>query len=384
VAQSLSMFMAWVASNRAGYSCKSPVTDTDAPPPFWMLYRTDGKTPVAFIVFWYDNLLIIAADRFVADSLRGSVERTSNTFGMRWKTNSQGVKFECSVNKVEYLGIVLQKQEGHVTWRHAEPARWLALLESTTRTWRTASALLGVIVWDWVVGGYPRSSMTPYLDIARYVGKVTNDHDEHEPEEWDAPASLSDNSWSLLLGAVQKIVTQDEQVRHLPRRPEGVLPIVFVASDAMKARGAVVFMEPDGGENGFALVQYDESLSINIKETQTAITAIAMAALSFPGSEIRIAVDNTAAWVAIDTGIYVTDAETQLELDELQLLLQLTGCTCQVTQVPGAHMAADERSRNLVTVRDKVLLCCQALAEVRDLKWYEKLSQRAVRPREET
>ena len=81
-----------------------------------------------FIVFWYDNLLIVSNSSFTRDLLQEAVRSVANKMNAKWKVpktvapcgfaNSQEA-FTQTTNFVEYLGLQMKMGNGKASWAHA-------------------------------------------------------------------------------------------------------------------------------------------------------------------------------------------------------------------------------------------------------------------------
>jgi hypothetical protein len=233
--------------------------------------------------------------------------------------------------------------------------------------------LLGVIVWDWTLKGTTRAAIIRVIAIAREVGKL-----QLVGAAWDEPASLTALEWTLLLSSVDTINAQGEQTRFFQNLYDfdSTRPIVLMATDAMKNKGAAVMFSVQGEELDFCLHDFDEKLSINFKETDMGRRGVLWAAQKFPNSDIRLAVDNTTASVGLTRAVFTADDELQLDLDAMGLELKHHKCTLTVVQVAGVVMAADERSRGSTSDKPKMKICAEFLMQARTRHWFSSLRKR--------
>ena len=153
-------------------------------------------------------------------------------------------------------------------------------------------------------------------------------------------------------------------------------PIVLLATDAMKIRGAALIFLENGSEVDNMEIAYSELLHINFKETDTAREGVLWTARKYPNHEIRLAVDNTVAAVAMTRKVYNADDEEQWLLDAMTDFLKEQNCSLLTVQVAGTDQAADERSRRMTSDPDKIRFCAQLLMAARTTNWFFDLRKR--------
>jgi len=144
----------------------------------------------------------------------------------------------------------------------------------------------------------------------------------------------------------------------------------------MKSKGASILLGTEGEERHFVTHDYEDSLSINYKETDIARRAVLWAVQNFPGADIRVAVDNTSACVALTRTVYTANASLQRDLDEMMHRVAIADSTLTVVQVAGLVMAADERSRGKSSDSNKIKTCAKFLLEARTMHWFAQLRKR--------
>jgi hypothetical protein len=368
------MLLIRAAIERLHWVAESPIPACDSTPPFWIV-RNQVNRVIGFAVIWYDNLLFIAANAAVQEKLSASFQQICKAVNAQLKPSAADEKL-CLLKKVDtmdYIGIHFFKHNNRLFWRHMEKPHWQSTLDLPA-TWRSAATILGIIIWDWTVGGGSRSSIGPFLSISRTIGSEFGE--DRQKEGWDhiAPSDrISADEWSLLRSKLQEIQLQGtkERTLHLPdSKPR---KRILLASDAMKDNGAVVHFDASGNEIDVTEKRYDTKLSINFKETDIARTAVVKFARRFPGSEIRLCVDNTTALVAMKRRIFTADAELQEKLDDMTEILHETDTVLLVCQVAGLHMAADERSRGLASSKEKMIICAKFLDNIRTVHWFLNL-----------
>lgn len=367
MAQCLSMIMAKFAIEASGFTAKSPVEETVIPP-FWIIMK--NGTPVGFFVFWYDNALIVTGSTFVRDRIVEAMITVATTINAQWKLEKgQSEPFVKSTGSCQYIGIQFKCINHGVTWSHVEDNanRWSLLTGADTHSWRHASEMIGVIIWNWTVSGLRRSAIEEILVITQKIGALLL-----ERNQWDNPATLRVEEWSLLKEQINEIVAQGFLARVVPDVPVSS-QVILLATDAMKIKGAAVRFSADGIELDHLEWDLDELLHINHKETDTARLGVDWVATEFPNSEIRLAVDNTTAAVALSKFVFTSDKELQTKLEETEQTLVTQHCYLIVVQVPGIDQGADERSRGNVSAPDRLRRCGKYLLEFRSNDWFRNL-----------
>jgi hypothetical protein len=339
---------------------------------------------VGFILFWYDNLLVVAANSFVRDRLVQKMKAVSKSVNAQWKVEKQsgiinhGDWVTLEANTADYIGIRFRRGAADlVHWQHIKKQHWSLLVNEPingllqNRTWRAASQYLGIIVWDWTVKGAGRSSIQKQLDIAQVIGKQVT-----RQEMWDEPADLTPSQWKTLEVAVDAINLQGEQTRIFLQSHDGITRRkILVASDAMKDNGAAIIMSESGTEMAVMRHAYDEQLHINWKETDIARRAVCWICSKYQNCEIRLAVDNTTACVGLSRIIFVSDPQLQRDLDDMTSDMKEQNNTLLIVQVPGVVMAADERSRGQSSDVRKMKICVDFLLQARDSHWFTNLKK---------
>ena len=160
------------------------------------------------------------------------------------------------------------------------------------------------------------------------------------------------------------------------RRDDKVRPMILLASDAMKTNGAFLWLSPQGAELDFGTHKFESTLSINFKETDMGRRALLWAIRRFPVCDIRLAVDNTTAFVGLTRLIFISDDDLQNAIDEMSAEAKAADCTLAIVQVAGLVMAADERSRGRISDPQKGKICADFLLQARTLSWFVQLRKR--------
>eukprot|EP00744_Colponema_vietnamica_P008687 GILI01012385.1.p1 GENE.GILI01012385.1~~GILI01012385.1.p1 ORF type:complete len:187 (-),score=0.34 GILI01012385.1:42-521(-) len=156
----------------------------------------------------------------------------------------------------------------------------------------------------------------------------------------------------------------------------------------MKDRGAVVWVRPDGTEENFSMIEYDlilpsksilqnKELSINWKETYTAIRAIELTAADAPPlTHIRVGVDNTSAVSVINRGSIAWCHTLDSRLSKLRESLEHNKITFSAHYVPGKDQVADERSRGKTSTQAKGMAFLKCMECIIPSLW-ERIAKRS-------
>jgi len=162
------------------------------------------------------------------------------------------------------------------------------------------------------------------------------------------------------------MLRNDENARHKPNvQAHDIEYTVLAASDAMNSRAAGISISPQATETDFITYDFDASETsrhINWKETIIAILTLRwLLPLIEEFSVIRIGVNNTTAWVALDKLVFTCDETLQIELDDLAEAFDKKKCQWTTVQVPGIDQPSDARSRGLVTDPRILKVCVERL-----------------------
>lgn len=363
VAQGLSMLIAWLAI-QAQQDVKAVSLSTSEAdlPPFWLIVKrnTVGKparTDIrGFIVFWYDNLLLVADSLRLRDNIRKLLARVAQDHHALWKsveakeTFEESQAFVSTQDQVTYLGICFRRDKGKWSWQHVEKnlTKWgekAATIpnEQGVFTWRDLTFLSGVLTWDWTVSGRDRAALGVALQISLKVGKQQiEDHEwrsnVQDTKEW-LPMIMQAKSQIrsvLAIGPQHRLLESVEPFRHK----------TFLASDACDTSGAWVNLcslrvccEPfNMGE---------KAMHINWKETLWAIRALEAAVKTCQENTlVKIGVDNTTAVCALQHRVVGFNAELDTRMQSVLESYRNKKCLWVVHHIAGDLQPADEPSRN--------------------------------------
>jgi len=386
-AQSISMCICALAIIAAGFTPSFP-EQTSLLPPFWIVKDTAGAT-VAFIIVWYDNILTVAGSKIISDMLIRHITAISKQVHAILKVSPTNPKpFTQTKNTVDFVGLTFHSQDGIVSWNHlpTNRERWEAVmhnLDPTTKplSWRQVSEILGICIWDWWVSGENRSQIKLILRAAQLTGKLCS-----VAADWDKISSLSPQEIVELITYVTNVAKSKEfRTRPISNAiqsrsfTQGIF--IIACSDAMAIRGAGITFTPEGTEINHELYTWNlkEAIeSINWRETAAAIRTILWILSTNPGcKQILLGVDNSTAFAALSRHIFATDEKMQQELDEMFTLLESKGVAMFPCQIPGIILAADEPSRLLAPIKEKMIACAELLLNPRDASWWECLRKRS-------
>lgn len=384
IAQSISMTIARGAiENVEGWWAVAPTRDTSAPPPFWMVCTRNTTYQLllrgeirGFVLFWYDNLLVIADSEEVRERLRRSIQEVALEYNAEWKGIETNDGFVVDKDAVSYLGFEARKESPqHWTWRHVEDNReaWTSLTHDPP-TWLKAAQMIGVLIWDWLVAGARKGTLGPVLAVARRIGR----QNLRSPKDWNRkpPAhgvGITEKEWEELLIRIRRACSSTLN------RYEGHVPSAFnreilLASDAMDKRGAGAWLK--GGHISPRVIWVSEfgeagDKHINWKETKAAIATLKAAMQKRPGKYTLyiIAVDNTVACAVLKAGYVPWDPELTAELTHLRQVLRTQGSDYLVVHIPGNMQPADEPSRGQELLPGKVGAAVEWL-ESKNYPWW--------------
>lgn len=363
VAQGLSMLIAWLAIQSQKNVTAIPPSTSDADiPPFWLIAKKGtvgrpNKTDIkGFIVFWYDNLLLVTDSPVLRDNLRKSLASTAEDYHAMWKsaqsteTFKEEEAFISTQDQVTYLGIHFKRSQRKWTWQHVEKnlTKWGSKTEAIPNeqgefTWKDLAFLSGVLTWDWTVSGRGREALGIALRIALKIGSHRiADH------EWKEKVTDIDKWKPILEEAKRKIravLSGGPQRREL----ENVTPFrnkVFLASDACDTSGAWVNLDTHETQvENFSA--YDRQQHINWKETLWALRALeAEIGKCRDSTLVKIGVDNMTAVCALQHRVVGFDRRLDTMMQAVLESFKAKGCLWVAHHIAGDMQPADEPSRH--------------------------------------
>lgn len=349
IAQSISMLVARIAITEAGYTARPPC-ESGSLPPFWWVEDKSGQS-IGAVIFWYDNLLIACRSETAGQAITKRIAKvaSSGCANLNWKKAKAGDVFTVTRGELEYLGIAFTFDHGQLRWTHAAANinRWRPRLDTKPVTWRDYSAMLGVIIWDWTVSGAPRSSIEAAITVAQTIGSAAADD---EDTFWDTVATITDKQSLDVTSLLEQVLARPWSThigRHTDCTEEHTL---LLAVDAMNTQGAAVILGYDGAEQDFRIFPMQRLMHINAKETRTALEGLEWSLERIStNTMVRIATDNTAAFVVLRRQTCTFDVDLQRRVDAIRTLFRDKNCDWLPVQVPGIDQAADARSRGSVT-----------------------------------
>lgn len=393
MAQSLSMGIAKLAIERAGFIANHPEEVEGGIPPVWIVTKVRHNTRdlrsdniLAFVVFWYDNLLVVSGSKSVRDSLVGNVASVSNTCHARWKcpgdspassftSGTEGFTF--SEGEVQYLGIHFKWESNtHWSWRHLAKnvARWDAarttIMEKPAedRTWKELAFFTGVLVWDWVLSGENRRSLSRVLAASHALGKARLT----KAWQWTERAAIAEDKWSHLDSLLVSLLHSNPSGRGR-KDPFGrsfrKLRERYCASDACDTRAAGVCLLTNKVIMTKLFIGTLRDAHITRKETMAALWTLRCLLGTNVRTRFVIALDNTTAVSALNSGMAFFDKDVDDFLQETKALFLAADCEWLAVYIPGEDEPADEPSRNEPLNADK---CYKAVLHLdrRKIIWH--------------
>lgn len=377
IAQAHSMGIAKLAIDDLGHYglfAVHPRPAADELPPFWIVSKR--KDPIqhqkrddiaAFVLFWYDNLLIVANSRNLRDTLQDAIVTTARRFSAKWKVSTEvapkgftdgSEAFSPSTDKVQFLGLDFSLRNGSLFWSHAAHSvdRWQSLLsrvQSTSlnhRRFLDAASLCGIIIRDWAVKNEQRYHIYDIIGICQTLGRLNLSRKEFKRRA----EHIKQNDWeALFLSAHARCTTAERQARL--NSPYSCQRRIFVAADACEDAGAVVDLSSGATIFSTAFVGTWFEKHITRKEAFTAIHAglTILETRQTQNTLIVILVDNIAAAAVINRRTCVFDKEIDNLVVHLWDTAEEKGAHVLAIYIPGEMQPADEQSRGDLTKPQK-------------------------------
>lgn len=372
VAQGHSMTLAWMAiqSMDKGLNlyCVPSNRESSVIPPFWIVKqgRTAGvathredKTR-AFMVFWYDNWLLVTDCKELRLNIVHAMDKTANRYCARWKIpvgpgSEKGFghgmgAFTFSDNEVEYLGMRFRfNPEGTEEWSHPpkNKLKWRKLVYAISnkrldfRSFKEAASLTGVLTWHWSVGGAPKSELT----TARMVNSLVRTN-MTETSKWkDHATGIREKTWNTLLKEVQTLTEGDVWYRRPAQAQMRPSSIRRVASDACNfGLGGVSF---DTHLTWSEPVRPEHSKEhITRKELRAALITLEWELGNVePNTLVCLACDNVATVSSLRKGLCPYSDELDGILQKLLKKYKGKNCAWEATYIKGEDNPADCPSR---------------------------------------
>jgi hypothetical protein len=331
-----------IASSK-GFSCCFPREENvsaETLPSYLVVNNLAGR-PVAFFVLWLDNVLIIACNSAVRDSLARALRSSAANMGAMLK---YGVT--CVDDSVVFCGIEWSARDRVVLWRHCtqNKERWQQL-EAELRQWRDQGSatrrqlaeILGVLVWDWYISGVCRAELTTAFRIGA----------KYDKQSWDCKSSLSSPDAETLIAELKRV-----QSRPFSRRTDLVMQAtsrIFLVSDASSKKGAALQLEKDGTIVGdiwsHKWNERDRLAHISKKETWAAIAGLRRNMSEDHHVVYVMGMDNGTAVKALRTFFFPTSWDITLLLVETLDMLRQRDSATWTMHIPGEGLCADEPSR---------------------------------------
>jgi hypothetical protein len=330
----------------------------------YVTVRGPGGVIVAFLLAWYDNILIITGSSGVRKELSDLLKVVLVDWGVRVKKGEAG--WVPSTDEVEYMGLHFKKQEGAWYWSHAAKNReqWRSKFAAplgAVEPAESVAARIGVIMWDLLVSGQPKSVAREVLGLSARLGRKMVGHDD-----WGLHVEVSNEEAQLLQVNLARIWAGEWFSRPVSWTPD-IKQIAYVAADASDASGAAILLQEDGSFTEIWYQDWSEAEKanpINWRETKTAIEAVEVLAERWHrqgvSAFILLAEDNTSAKAALNAWYYPQDPSLcgrLLQLYAKESLLGMKAIYIDTTMQP-----ADELTRR---GRPSAVKVRQAIAHLR-------------------
>ncbi len=271
---------------------------------------------------------------------------------------------ELSEGGVKYLNVDFRHGENLATmqWRHTATVRWERYRKvpkvATLHYW---AGLVGVLGWDWQLGGEEKGTIAAVIEISRSLGpRDKEDFDELLEIDRDTQVDIQAAITSMLDNTVFRTRLRNP----LPQKR------VLAASDASGAAGAGVSWSRTG--NSARVVHFtkwtkeESAEDINVRETRELLST-AWAVLNNQGEAMFyvLGTDNTTAKAALNHGMYPGHRALTADLQAFKKEIKATGSRVVTIHIPGRIIAADAPSREAPLNQE----LCKATYEVLDAYW---------------
>ena len=350
------------------YEVSTPRGNKSSPPPFVVL-RHAGKV-VCFVVIFYDNFLVVAANSMVRNQMLAHIERNAKACGVIFKTSPKHPHpfrkwdREKRASAGDYLGMQIEIADNRMTISHTEKNihSWRAdgaLTMSSTN--RDVAQVIGRIIWDACL------RMTPFGSIADIIGQLrkVSAAEEDDAAWWERKCGLLSSDIAAINQARKELLRNKSTT--LEMCPKQALMTIMAAADASDwGMGGALLDEGTCGDNSSCRRQWtkeERALPIHHREIRAAIETVKWIHNKRPGEKtIILAEDNAVARVAL-TKSYMCDATICKELTKFHEWKQQQGINLIVIQVTSADQAADEDSRNMRLDPERCARCIECLMQ---------------------
>ena len=373
--------------------CVSPLEDADRLPPFWFITKNPLKTAaslkrvdvVGFVVFWYDNLLLVTGDSATHAQVSAALTRVTTEVRAHWKAPKKlkavhgitegfgGAFLEQSRASVDYLGIHFEfDEDGRPRWRHADKniEKWRLVLEDITessrdrRTFLQAARLAGIVTWNWRLEGGARRDM----QIARRMLQVVALTMWSKKKKWkDTATHVSHSLWRALEAKVRSIINGNELRDRTSFKIMDPTQVRVWASDACTVGIGRVNLVT----GHWVSERLDPNLfsqHISKKELLSALEALSEARRgATPGTLVVLGVDNKATVSCLNKLGCPFDKKLDRQVARVYASYTLIGCLWKVFFIKGIENPADKPSRFFDgTGAPEVELVSKALVSLKD------------------
>ena len=290
--------------------------EADFAPPF-LIVKTHSRGVariVAFIIAWYDNIVVIAENNFFVRCITPSIVSTLGLAEVIIKKVGDEQQDVFYSETLEFLGMNIKKDatDGRVIWNHipSNQQKWALHELPTPRmpcTPRLVSELSGVIMWDWNIRGGLLGEVRHVIELMRVVGR-----ESMTQESYDTTKRFDTGLLEKLRSDFLEIATKSPTTYSFPPVPSPNLPKIWAASDSSGEKAAGVTFTMNAVETNEWVIDWEGEAAekpINWKETRMAQLTLEHIVKKEMPSEVEIifAVDNSTAKAALRTGMYRED-----------------------------------------------------------------------------
>ena len=387
IAQGISMTLAKLAIERAGYQAVSPLADKSEIPPFWEVRDEQGNVK-GYVIAYLDNMMMVMDDVNHRDTLRR--ELTSVLADARVVVKEAPGARDGMINGPDeehtatFLGVTFRTQDHRVMWKHADASKWQAMTVHARMRRRQVAAIVGTLMWHWAVEGVPLGSVRDVSQIARRLGG--------DPEEsWDTYIDLTAGEMEVLRHRLGIMREAGETWQQRREQPFGFSELRLVASDSSGKKGAYVVVEApveilvdETKRKSFlealtltGTTQHSwkwtkaesdgTSTYINRLETKAAVAGVIQATFHRQDGQgddwclVIAAIDNSVACCALSNFAYPADEVTEVNLLHCSKVWHKARVKMIPVQVRSAEQPADELSRDRDTDLGKLKECLESI-----------------------
>ena len=367
-------------------SFDAPGEDGRVPPPYVVVRR--GKNLVAFIIVYYDNIVIVAKDectrRELVARLKHNCDSRKANAQLKIPKDNGDDPIEYFRKKGRFLGLEydLETTPGYLEWRHADTQQWRDLAEAPLEcTARELARMVGVAVWDKTL------RQRSLNEIHRTIRMMSSKQITRQPERWRTKLRLTEEEQQLWRSTMAPILRNEPERIKLRANtgPIAKKKQAFLASDASNKAWGAVHLSRDGkviASTRGTWTAAERKRNIFWREMKAAEYATDWFWENDKNQHVqsvRMAIDNKAA-KAVVSKWYSACPEANLLLEGWKP--KMRGREITATWVGTNDQAADEPSRLRDMDDDRCKRCAAILAAdepVQDFitRLYERAKKRA-------